>query len=379
MPRIDVAIVGAGAAGLAAGAALKRSNIDSILFDGDDRIGGTWARRYERLHLHTVRSFSGLPYHAIPKTNPRYVSKDAFAGYLEEYARRMELDVRLSHLVRKVQPVAGLWEVTTDEQAWSTHVVVIATGHYNRAVLPAWPGRDAYRGRLLHSVDFRTGADFAEQRVLVVGIGNSGAEIAADLVEQGASRVAVSVRTPPPIVPRELFGLLPTQIFGLAFARLPAPRLLDRLGATMRRMAVGDLRKHGLEPAQWGPFTARRPPVIDVGFLEQLKHGRIDVLPATERLTATGVVFADGSEQEFDAIVAATGFDTALADLLAAPGALDKRDMPNDASGQATSHPGLYFVGYEETIGGHLHRANREARQLAGEIERYLAEAATSA
>ncbi len=379
MPPTDVVIVGGGAAGLAAAASLKRRSVDAIVLDKDDRIGGTWARRYERLHLHTVRSFSGLPHHSIPRSNPRYVSKDAFADYLEEYARRMELDVRLNHSVRKVRRTDGIWEVETDDGTWSARAVILATGHYNRPLLPDWPGQDMYRGRLLHSVDFRTGADFAGQRVLVVGVGNSGAEIAADLVEQGASHVAVSVRTPPPIVPRDLLGLVPIQIFGLTFSRLPAPRLLDRIGTAMRRVAVGDLRKYGLGTAQWGPFTARRPPVIDVGFLKQLKRRRIEVRPETARLTPTGAVFGDGSEDAFDAIVAAIGFDTGLADLLDVPGAVDERGQPAFASGRESPHAGLYVIGYEESIGGHLHVANRESRRLAKEIERYLAQAATSA
>ena len=216
--RTDIVIVGAGAAGLAAAAALKRRRLDAVVLDQDDRIGGTWARRYERLHLHTVRSFSGLPYHSIPRSHARYVAKDLFAHYLEEYARVMELDVLLNEPVRKVLPADGAWRLETDNGQWSARAVVLATGHYNRPLRPEWPGVETYGGRLLHSVDYRTGVDFAQQRVLVVGIGNSGAEIAADLVEQGAARVAVSVRTPPPIVPRDLLGLIPIQVFGLAFS-----------------------------------------------------------------------------------------------------------------------------------------------------------------
>jgi putative flavoprotein involved in K+ transport len=372
MPRTDVVIVGAGAAGLAAAAALTQRGLEPIVFDRDNRVGGTWGRRYERLHLHTVRSFSGLPHHPIPRSNPRYVSKDAFAQYLEEYARLMELDVRVNREVRTVRPADGIWELDTADRTWSARTVILATGHYNRPLLPDWPGKEAYRGRLLHSVDYRTGVEFAGERVLVVGIGNSGAEIAADLVEQGAAYVAISVRTPPPIVPRDLLGLIPIQVFGLAFSRLPAPGLLDRVGAAMRRVAVGDLRQYGLDPAKWGPFTARRPPVIDVGFVEHLKQRRIEVRPETIRLTPTGAVFANGREEAFDAIVAAVGFDTGLAELLDVPGAIDERGLPAFPSGRKTRYPGLYAIGYEESIGGHLHRANRESRRLAKDVERYL-------
>lgn len=374
MPRTDIVIVGAGAAGLAAGAALKRLGREPVLLDRDDRVGGTWARRYERLHLHTVRRFSGLPYHGISPDLPRYVPKDGFARYLEEYAIRLGLDVRLGHAVSKVRSENGTggWLVETDRGDWRTRAVVVATGHYNREVVPRWEGLDAFRGRLLHSVHYDSGREFAGLKTLVVGIGNSGAEIAADLAEQGAEHVAISVRTSPPIVPRELFGVVPVQILGILLTPVPAPRLLDRLGAAMRRLGTGDLRPYGLGKAGWGPFTARRPALIDVGFLRELKAGRIQVRPNVRRFTAAGVQFVDGTEAGFDAVIVATGFDTGLAELLDIPGAIGEDGEPRFRSGRPTPFPGLYFIGFDETTRGHLFEANREARRLGRAVARYL-------
>lgn len=373
MRRTDVAIVGAGPAGLSAAAALIRRGVAPLVVDGDDRIGGRWARHYERLRLHTVRGFSGLAHRAMPRTYPRYVPKDLVARYLDEYARHFGIDVRLGTRVGVVRAVDGEWEIVTSAGTWRARAVVLATGHHHRAVIPEWPGRDLYAGRLVHAADYSTGRDFAGRRVLVVGLGNTGAEIAADLVEQGAAEVHVAVRTPPPIVPRELLGVVPVQLLGLALSRLPAPRLLDRLGGLMRRVAVGDLRPYGLGPAAWGPFTARRPPVIDVGFLEQLQARRVTLRRAVTRLTSCGAAFADGSEAPFDAIVCATGYETGLGELLDLPGALDAHGMPRYPSGRRTPHPGLYFIGYDETIGGHLRRANLESRRLAREVASHLA------
>ena len=180
----QVVIVGAGAAGLSAGGALKRLGVEATILDKDDRIGGSWARRYERLHLHTVRRFSGLAHHPIPRSYPRYVPKDQYAGYLEQYAEALRLRVELSRPVRAVRPGDdGLWETVSEEgERWLAPVVVIATGHYNEPVVPRWPGLDDYTGRVVHSRDYASGRDFAGEDVLVVGIGNSGAEIAADLV-----------------------------------------------------------------------------------------------------------------------------------------------------------------------------------------------------
>jgi putative flavoprotein involved in K+ transport len=367
-------IVGAGAAGLSAGAALKREGIDPILFEKDERIGESWARRYERLHLHTVRRFSGLAHHPIPRTYPRYVPKDMFATYLQEYAEVFQLRVELRSPVQTVRPLEdGLWETVVDEGRRAlSQVVIIATGRYNEPVLPTWPGMADFRGQVVHSFHYGSGREFAGRAVLVVGIGNSGAEIAADLVEQGASRVVIAVRTPPPIMPRDLFGALPVQLLGIALTPIPAPRLLDRAGAAMRRVAIGDLRKYGLGKAKWGPFTARRPAVIDVGFLEKLKGLEVTVRPDVERVTTTGVVFSDGSEEEFDAIVAATGFDSGLARLLEVPKAVSETGRPRFRSGRPTPHPGLYFIGFDETVRGVLFEANRDSKRLARSVRRYL-------
>ena len=378
MPPIEarVAIVGAGAAGLSAGAALKHAGQEPVLFDKDEQIGGTWARRYERLHLHTVRRFSGLAYYPIPRTYPDYVPKDMFAAYLREYADHFGLDVRLGHGVSRVRQQNGRWLVETDDGEWLVNAVVIATGRYNERRIPDWEGVQAFRGRVVHSTDYRSGEDFRDERVLVIGIGNSGAELAADLAEQHASFVAIAVRTPPPIMPRDLFGIVPVQLLGLAFTPVPAPRLLDRAGAALRRIGTGDLGKYGLAKAEWGPFTARRPAVIDVGFVRELKGGRVHVRPNIRRFTENGVVFEDGREERFDAVVAATGFSSKLAELLAVPGAVSDNGQPRFRSGQPTDFPGLYFVGFDETTRGVLYEANRDSRRLAPAIAEYLGRAA---
>jgi cation diffusion facilitator CzcD-associated flavoprotein CzcO len=382
MPRTEgdegqtaaIAIIGAGAAGLSAAAPLKTRGYEATVFDKDERIGGTWSRRYERLCLHTVRRFSGLAHYAIPSAYPRYVPKDLFAEYLQDYAARFGLNVRLGQAVRKVRPPDGstLWELETACGAWRARVVIIATGHYNERVLPRWPGMEDFRGRLLHSADYDSGARFAGRRALVIGIGNSGAEIASDLVEQGAAYVAISVRTSPPIMPRDLFGVVPVQLFGIALTPVPAPRLLDRAGAVVRRIGVGDLREYGLGKAAWGPFTARRPAVIDVGFLRDLKRGRINVRPAVSRFTPGGVAFIEGSEEDFDVVVAATGFGTGLAQLLDVPGTVGEDGQPRFRSGRPTAFPGLYFMGFDETVRGHLFEARRESKRLARSVAAYL-------
>jgi putative flavoprotein involved in K+ transport len=372
MPRTDVVIVGGGASGLAAGGALAQREIRAVILDRDDEIGGSWARRYERLHLHTVRRFSGLPGLEIPRDHGRYVSKDHYAAYLSNYARRFGLDLRMGHDVTSIRPA---WSVESDAAKWQSRVVVVATGKYARKRLPQWPGLDQFGGPVVHSVDYRTGRDFAGMRVLVVGAGNSGSEIAADLSEQGAAHVAIAIRTPPPITSREVLGV-PVQVWGIALSRVP-PRLVEPVATRLRKVATRDLPQYGIGEAGWSPLIARKPPVIDVGFLRELRARRIHVRPALTRLTAGRAVFADETEEPFDAIVAATGFTTGLEQLLADPSVLDEQGLPREM--RPGDAPGLYFMGYVETVRGQLFEANREAKRLAELVEVYLRRETSSA
>jgi putative flavoprotein involved in K+ transport len=191
-------------------------------------------------------------------------------------------------------------------------------------------------------------------------------------VEQSAASVAIAVRTPPPIVTRELFGVVPVQVFGIALMPLGIPRVVDRIGARLRKRAVGDLRSFGLGEAAWGPFTARRPAVIDVGFLGVLKAGRVQVRPALERLTSAVVEYTDGSSEAVDVVIVATGFGTGLERMLGdVHGVVDDDGQPLARSGKPTA-AGLYFIGFDETIRGHLFEARRESKRLARTIARSL-------
>jgi putative flavoprotein involved in K+ transport len=344
-----------------------------VVLEEDEQLGGTWARRYERLHLHTVRGFSGLAHYPIPRHYPKYLSREEFISYLGEYARHFDLRVITGCPVRKIRPASvppNSWSATTAGGEWRARVVVIATGQYRFPLLPKWDGRAAYRGMLVHSSRYATPAPYVGKRVLVVGAGNSGTEIATDLAENGAAFVAISIRTPPPIVPRDPFGM-PVQRTGILLSFLPAA-ISDRLGRLTARIVLGDLTRYGLRPPKWFPFSAKRVPVIDVGFVKSLKQGLVQIRPALDRLNATGAVFDDGSSESFDAIIAATGFSTGLNELLETTDVLDDSEEPIAPSGQPTKRPGLYFMGYIHSLRGNLFEANRTSRKLARNLQRYL-------
>ncbi|MGZ3331825.1 MAG: flavin-containing monooxygenase [Gemmatimonadaceae bacterium] len=366
-------MVGAGAAGLSAAGALRHRGIDSVVLEEDEQLGGTWARRYDRLHLHTVRGFSGLAHYSIPRRYPKYLSREEFISYLCEYAKHFDLRVITGCPVSKIRSdpdAASTWSVATARGEWRSRVVVIATGQYRFPLLPKWEGRAAYRGMFVHSSRYTTAAPYVGKRVLVVGAGNSGTEIATDLAENRAGFVAISIRTPPPIVPRDPFGM-PVQRTGILLSFLPSA-ISDRLGRLTARIVLGDLTRHGLPAPKWFPFSAKRVPVIDVGFVRALKQGTVHIRPALDHLNATGAVFEGGSSEPFDAIIAATGFSTGLNELLETDGVLDDSGEPIALSGETTSRPGMFFMGYTHSLRGHLFEANLASRRLARNVERYL-------
>jgi cation diffusion facilitator CzcD-associated flavoprotein CzcO len=373
MPESTVVVVGGGASGLSAAGALARRGIKAVVLEEDKELGGTWARRYDRLHLHTVRGFSGLAHYSIPRRYSKYLSRDEFVEYLGEYARHLDLSVVTGCPVEKVRVESdrpSRWTAVTARGDWHCRAIVIATGQYRVPILPKWGGRETYRGDLVHSSSYTSGLPYRGKRVLVVGAGNSGTEIATDLAENGAARVALSIRTPPPIVPRDPFGM-PVQRTGILLSFLPSA-VADRFARLTARLVLGDLTRHGLRTPQWMPYSAERVPVIDVGFVAALKERKVDIRPALARLTATGAVFDDGSTEPFDAIIAATGFSTGLHELLEAKEVLNDSDEPVERSGEPTARPGMFFIGYTHSLRGHLFEANLASRRLARNVERYL-------
>jgi cation diffusion facilitator CzcD-associated flavoprotein CzcO len=372
-------IIGAGAAGLSTAGALKKFSIDSTVLEQDAAIGGTWARRYDRLHLHTIRQLSGLAHLPMPRRYPRYVARDQFVRYLQGYARRMGLHVVTGCRAKRVTPLDGAtgpcWEVETDRGVWQSRVVVIATGQYSIPRMPSWPGREEFSGQLIHSSDYRNGRAWAGKRALVVGVGNSGAEIATDLVDAGASFVAISIRTPPFMTRRDSFGL-PVQLLSFVMSSLP-PRTADTLARGVMRLAFGDMSRLGIGSPGYTPYQAQRVPLIDVGFAQAVKKGRVRVRSDVVGFNSTGVKFSNGQEEAFDLVIAATGFSSGLEQLLPMPGLLTEEGFPRFPSGEPTSRPGLYFIGFTHSLRGHLFEANRSSRRLAKLIAAYFGRAAS--
>ena len=361
-------IIGAGPAGLAVGACLKQAGIQSILLEQSDRVGSAWRKHYDRLHLHTDKRNSELPFASFPKDYPRYPSRDQLISYLESYAKKFELDIRFVQKVTAARRENNHWEVQTQDTRYLTFNLVVAAGNAREPFLPQWAGMDAFKGKVIHSSEYKNGMPFKGQNVLVVGFGNSGGEIAIDLYEHGA-KPGIAVRNAVNVIPRELAGI-PILSIGIVQNVMPA-WMADAMNAPILRAVIGDITKYGLRKLPYGPATQIRNdkhiPLIDVGTLELIKQGHITVHSGVEEFTENGVKFTDGKEARFDAVILATGYRPRVDTFLDATNIYDENGTPV-SSGREASVPGLYFCGYYVSPTGMLREIAIEARRVSAAI-----------
>ncbi|MCW2974965.1 MAG: putative monooxygenase [Actinomycetia bacterium] len=362
-------IVGAGSAGLATGALLRRAGFEPLLVEAGPEPGAAWRARYDRLRLHTPRLLSGLPGQRIPRHHGRWVARDGVVAYLRSYADQERLDVRTGTRIERIAPDGDAWRLDTADGAIRAQDVIVATGYNGRPFIPDWPGRESFAGELVHSSDYRNPRPYRERDVLVVGVGNSGAEIATDVAEGGASRARLSVRTPPQILRRATAGI-PAQLIGIAIRKVP-PSWVDPISKAQRRLSIPDLAPQGLPRPEVGVrtsfITTGTTPVLDVGIVDAVRHGRVEIVAAVEGFEGRDVLLADGSRIDPDAVIASTGFRAGLDELVGHLDVLNGRGLPLATDGEPVL-PGLWFVGFTPTLGGQLREGSIAARKVAAAV-----------
>ncbi|MEU0189976.1 NAD(P)/FAD-dependent oxidoreductase [Streptomyces afghaniensis] len=373
-PDRPVYVIGGGPGGLSAAYALRARGIRAVVLEKSDRVGTSWRGHYDRLHLHTTRRLSSLPGLPMPRRFGRWVSRDNVVRYLEKYAEHHRLEivtgVEVSRIERAPDGTGWLLHATGGRELTGA-AVVVATGYNHTPRVPDWPGRDTYTGELLHASAYRNPEPFAGREVLVVGAGNTGAEVAVDLADGGA-RVRLSIRTVPHIVRRSTAGWA-AQYSGVMARRLPVG-LVDRMARQLGRLSVPDLSAHGLPRPDTGLYTRvieGAVPVQDVGLIDAVRKGRVEVVAAVEGFEDGKVVLADGTRLSPDAVVAATGYTRALEALVGHLDVLDVRGRPvTQGPRSPRTAPGLYFTGFTNPISGMFREMAIDAVKIAKAIAR---------
>ncbi len=366
---IENLIIGAGPAGLAMAGQLRKKGIPFTIIEKSHQVGQAWHDHYDRLHLHTVKEHSNLPHLPFPENFPQYVSKEQFIQYLELYALEMEISVSFGQEVQNIRDLGGSWEVKTQKQSFHTRNVILATGYNRVPHCPEWPRQEKYEGTLLHSRDYKNGSSYQGQQVLVIGIGNTGAEIALDLHEHGA-KPFISIRRPVNFVPRDFKGR-PTQSTAIFLSKLPN-FISDAIAKTLRKITVGDLSPYGIETPEY-PASVEirrfgRIPVVDIGTLDAIKAGHIKVVHEVDHFTTQGVYFKDGQEKAFDSVILATGYRSRLTDFLEGVENI-YNDLGHPRQRWFDAYPGLYFLGFQLSSGGILRNIRLGSKEVARHIE----------
>ena len=378
---MKVCIIGAGSSGVAAAQVLQARGIDFDCFEKGSRVGGNWryendngmSSAYRSLHINTSRrvmAFKSLP---MPEDYPDYPDHFQMAAYFDEVVDRFNLRPRISFNteVLSVEPAAdaaGEWDVTVegpDGRATNRYeAVMIANGHHwdARWPEPAFPGADQFEGEELHAHEYREPDVLPGKRVLVLGIGNSGVDIAVES-SRIADKTFVSTRRGAWVIPKYLNGKPIDEIANSITGLAPIPVMRAVMQRSLK-VAVGSPTDYGLPKPDHKLLEAH--PTVSSEFLPRLGHGDIAAKPNIQAFTGGRTVsFVDGTEEEIDLVVYCTGYKITFPffapEVLAAPDnrlLLFRRVV-------SVERPGLYFIGFIQPLGPIMPIAEAQAEWIA--------------
>jgi cation diffusion facilitator CzcD-associated flavoprotein CzcO len=309
----------------------------------------------------------------MPRRYGRWPTREQVIEYLDEYAGRMKLRIRFETAAERIERSDGQWRVETSNGAIAAAHVVVATGYDHEPFVPEWPGKEGFTGELIHASAYREPSPYRDKDVLVVSAGNTGSEVAFELVSNGAARVRTAMRTPPNIFPRE-WHRIPLNLVAWTGEHQPL-WVTDRIGRGLQRMIYGDLAPHGLPTSPIGFATSVKvrhvAPLIDAGYVQAVKERRIEIVPAVEAFEGGDVILADGSRIQPEAMIAATGYRRGLEPLVGHLGVLDDAGLPlvNGAPGDPRT-PGLYFNGFRVRLSCQLGLMRIQGKKIAREVAR---------
>ena len=361
----EACVIGAGPSGLGAAKALVDRAITFDWFEKGSMVGGLWridndnggAAAYETLHLNSSRPLTQFPSYPMPSDWPDYPSHELMAQYFQDFAEHFSLTgrVQFNTPVTRVQPLDGPgapgaagWAVTTEKGTRSYRCVLVANGHHTVPKIPDFPG--AFTGSSFHAHEYLEPAVFDGKDVLVIGVGNSGMDIACDAAKL-AHRVFLATRHGVHVLPKYAFGR-PIDQFGSplnAYIPFPIERALYEL---VLRLSVGRPEDRGLPKPDHRLLSAH--PTVSAELLDRVGHGDVRMKPNVERLEGEQVRFVDGTVEHVDTLVYATGYRVSLPFF-----AKDVYDpaanaMPLYQRVVSPDRPGLFFIGFVQTVGSNI-------------------------
>lgn len=374
----DVLVIGAGPAGIASAYYLEKAGIPYTIVDRAHVIGSTWANLYPSLRLNTASYVSHLPGERFPLRYGIYATGRQFYEYLCRYVNKRKFRILLGVEVRRVSPQDGGWCVETSiGSAWFP-AVIVASGRFSNPYIPDIPGIDQTACEVLHAHDFNHAAPFAGKRVLVVGNGPSGVDIALELLPVAQLPVYLSIRSDIVVARRYPYGLPDSTWNLLARAFVPKrwrKKVLDKIVYQGYR----DAANLGLPLAP--NRTDRRgtsAPIRGRQLIDAVKAGSIKVVAGLECFEHDSVVLMDGTRYDVDTVILSTGYRPAI-NYLDFPYETDADGWPrritDDIEGGSTEvlgYPGLHLVGRFYRGLGPLHNIRSEARTAVSEIQQRL-------
>ncbi|MEO0897286.1 MAG: NAD(P)/FAD-dependent oxidoreductase [Bacteroidota bacterium] len=371
MTTTKTLIIGAGPAGLAVAGRLRKLGEEFEVIEATDKIAYSWHNHYQRLCLHTVKQLSHLPHLPFPEDYPLYVPREDLVRYYESYAAEFDIKPHFEEMVAQVDKTENGFHIKTSKgNEFQAQHIVVASGVNRVPNRPSFKGEDAFKGEMSHSRSYKNTEPFAGKKVLVVGMGNTGAEVALDLAEHDIE-VYLSIRSPITIVPRDVNGR-PVQTTAKTLAKIPFG-IGDWLGTQIRKRIIGDLRPYGVPLSTKHPAVQLREtgktPVIDLGTVDYIKNGKIKVVPDLETFTETGATFVDGRDIELDSVILCTGYRAKIQDFIPwIEGNLDKYGVPKGPIGEG-EYKGLYFCGFDNyKLGGILGTIFNDSETIASSI-----------
>jgi cation diffusion facilitator CzcD-associated flavoprotein CzcO len=314
-----------------------------------------------------MSAFDDFP---MPDDYPDFPSHRQMLAYFTDYARtfRLEPHIRLGSRVDRCELGGdGRWTVRVtangERKTERFDGLLVCSGHHREPCVPEYPG--TFAGEIIHSSAYKRPDPFRGRRVLVVGAGNSGADIAVDAARI-SSRAAISMREATYVIPKLMFGKPADVVYAFWRDKVPVPLLRSALKLWLR-LAIGRWEDYGLRTPAHAPL--RKPPILNSGLLEALRHGRLAARPGIERFAGHTVHFTDGTHEDFDAIVMATGFRTSF------PFLPEQTTTPQlHLMMMHPTIPSLYFIGLFQPLACIWRLAHYQSRiaalQLSGRLSR---------